>query len=605
MNLFHRIGDLKLRVRLGLAFGVALVGLLTTEVLGEYVEARLTNTINEIVDDNVPKLDIVHQMSEQVHIVSRVLRTVVLLQDDAGIDAEAQKIEAARLEYDKLSDRLDKMPASEQGLEIRRKIKAARDAARPVNTRVLELARAHKDAEAVQTLLRDARPLVERWQAVLDENIEFQRQNNERDADAAHALTAKLLKVTIAVYLLIGLLVAAAAWLVTRSITQPTRRLMDTMQKIMGGDDSARANLAQKDEIGDLARVFDAMVEDRIEVQRRIQKENDTLNNSVLGLLQAVAELAKKDLTIKVPVTEDVTGAVADALNLLSGETRKVLQQVSDISADVTAASLKVKQQSDAVMGVAKVEREQVEQTAASLEATSQSMAQIAQMAQQCNAAADRAIATTQQALETVTSTVGGINSTRDTIRETEKRIKRLGERSQEISVAVSLINTIAERTHILALNAAMHAASAGEAGRGFAVVADEVQRLAESARQSTQQIAGLVGNIQVETGDTVNAMNAAITQVVEGAKLAEQAGRQMEVTQKTTAELVSSVQRIAEQSQVQARSTEALLERAAQIKKSTQETNSQLSEQSEQTNLLVDSARNLLSAVRVFKLAN
>ena len=605
MNLFHRIGDLKLRVRLGLAFGVALVGLLTTEVLGEYVEARLTNTINEIVDDNVPKLDIVHQMSEQVHIVSRVLRTVVLLQDDAGIDAEAQKIEAARLEYDKLSDRLDKMPASEQGLEIRRKIKAARDAARPVNTRVLELARAHKDAEAVQTLLRDARPLVERWQAVLDENIEFQRQNNERDADAAHALTAKLLKVTIAVYLLIGLLVAAAAWLVTRSITQPTRGLMDTMQKIMGGDDSARANLAQKDEIGDLARVFDAMVEDRIEVQRRIQKENDTLNNSVLGLLQAVAELAKKDLTIKVPVTEDVTGAVADALNLLSGETRKVLQQVSDISADVTAASLKVKQQSDAVMGVAKVEREQVEQTAASLEATSQSMAQIAQMAQQCNAAADRAIATTQQALETVTSTVGGINSTRDTIRETEKRIKRLGERSQEISVAVSLINTIAERTHILALNAAMHAASAGEAGRGFAVVADEVQRLAESARQSTQQIAGLVGNIQVETGDTVNAMNAAITQVVEGAKLAEQAGRQMEVTQKTTAELVSSVQRIAEQSQVQARSTEALLERAAQIKKSTQETNSQLSEQSEQTNLLVDSARNLLSAVRVFKLAN
>jgi methyl-accepting chemotaxis protein len=204
-----------------------------------------------------------------------------------------------------------------------------------------------------------------------------------------------------------------------------------------------------------------------------------------------------------------------------------------------------------------------------------------------------------------VTGTVGGINNTRDTIRETEKRIKRLGERSQEISVAVNLINSIAERTHILALNAAMHAASAGEAGRGFAVVADEVQRLAESARQSTQQIATLVNNIQVETADTVNTMNSAISQVVEGSKLAEQAGRQMQVTQEATAELVESVQRIAEQSKEQARSTTELLERASLIKQSTQETNKQLTEQGQQTNLLVEYARNLLATVRVFKLSS
>jgi methyl-accepting chemotaxis protein len=322
-------------------------------------------------------------------------------------------------------------------------------------------------------------------------------------------------------------------------------------------------------------------------------------------LLQAVAQLSRRDLTVKVPVTQDVTGPVADALNLLTGETAKVLQQVSDISAEVTAASLKVKSQSDTVMNAAALESQQVEQTAQSLERASETMTQIASMAQHCNSAAERAIKTTQQALETVTGTVGGINNTRDTIRETEKRIKRLGERSQEISVAVNLINSIAERTHILALNAAMHAASAGEAGRGFAVVADEVQRLAESARQSTQQIATLVNNIQVETSDTVNTMNAAISQVVEGSKLAEQAGRQMQVTQEATAELVSSVQRIAEQSQQQARSTTELLERASLIKKSTQETSKQLTEQGLQTNLLVEYARNLLATVRVFKLSS
>ncbi|HTT11459.1 MAG TPA: HAMP domain-containing methyl-accepting chemotaxis protein [Burkholderiaceae bacterium] len=398
---------------------------------------------------------------------------------------------------------------------------------------------------------------------------------------------------------LLGLLVAV---LIIRSITQPVDSLLHAVRRLEAGDEEARARLNRTDEIGQLGAAFDQMMDVRV---GNLKRENDALNNSVLALLQAVAQLSRRDLTVKVPVTADVTGPVADALNLLTGETAKVLQQVSDISAEVTAASLKVKSQSDTVMSAAALESQQVEQTAQSLERASETMTQIAAMAQHCNSSAERAIKTTQQALETVTGTVGGINSTRDTIRETEKRIKRLGERSQEISVAVNLINSIAERTHILALNAAMHAASAGEAGRGFAVVADEVQRLAESARQSTQQIATLVNNIQVETADTVNTMNSAISQVVEGSKLAEQAGRQMQVTQEATAELVSSVQRIAEQSQQQARTTTELLERASLIKKSTQETSKQLTEQGQQTNLLVEYARNLLATVRVFKLSS
>jgi methyl-accepting chemotaxis protein len=210
---------------------------------------------------------------------------------------------------------------------------------------------------------------------------------------------------------------------------------------------------------------------------------------------------------------------------------------------------------------------------------------------------------TTQTALETVTNTVSGINNTRDTIRETEKRIKRLGERSQEISAVVNIINTIAERTHILALNASMHAASAGEAGRGFAVVADEVQRLAENSREATAQIATLVSNIQTETADTVNAMNAAISQVVDGSRLAEQAGEQMKRTQQSTSELVAAVQQIAANSHEQAQVSNALLKRAQQIQDSTRQTSQRLQEQTEQTDNLVEYARGLLSSVHVFKL--
>ncbi len=405
--------------------------------------------------------------------------------------------------------------------------------------------------------------------------------------------------------LLFALAAGAFGVYVARGITQPVSRLHATVQNFAQGNDQVRAHLDTNDELGQLGAAFDRMMDERVATQEGMRGENEKLNSSVLGLLHAVAQLSRRDLTVKVPVTEDITGPVADALNLMAGETAKTLQDVSNISADVTAASLKVKSQSDAVQSAANEQRKQVEASATALDQASQTMTRIAEMAQQCNAAAQRSIATTQQALETVTGTVGGINNTRDTIRETEKRIKRVGERSQEISVAVNLINSIAERTHILALNAAMHAASAGEAGRGFAVVADEVQRLAENARQSTQQIATLVNNIQVETADTVNTMNAAITQVVEGSRLAEQAGRQMQVSQQTNAELVASVSRIAEQSQQQARTTGELAERAGLIKRTTQETTKQLTEQNLQTNLLVEYAKSLLAAVRVFKLSS
>jgi methyl-accepting chemotaxis protein len=392
------------------------------------------------------------------------------------------------------------------------------------------------------------------------------------------------------------------AYLIVRSVTRPIGTLLAAVRRLESGDETARARLGRDDEVGRLGAAFDQMMDVRV---ANLKGENEKLNNSVLNLLQAVAQLARKDLTVHVPVTDDLTGSVADAINLLTKETAKVMQRVSEISGEVTAASLQVKAKSDAVAKAAEAERQQIDETAASLEQNSQTMTRMAELAQDCNAAAGRAVSATQQALTSVNDTVGGIIGTRDTIRETEKRIKRLGERSQEISVAVNLINSIAERTQILALNASMHAASAGEAGRGFAVVADEVQRLAENARQATQQIGTLVLNIQSETTETVHAMNAAITQVVEGSRLAERAGKEMALTQDATGALVTSVQRIAEQSLQQAQSTSALLKRAALIKGSTQETSRQVVEQVQQTKLLVEYARNLLAAVRVFKLSS
>ena len=431
-------------------------------------------------------------------------------------------------------------------------------------------------------------------------------RNQVQSAESLQAVrnTSNTFTVAIAVIALFGIAVAFGLGTATyRAIMQPINRMMTTVKQIGEGNYRSRTGLTGGDELSELGQSFDRMLNERVTTLAQMERENEQLNDSIINLLQAVSQLSQRDLTVKVPVTEDITGPVADALNLLTSETASVLQGVTRISEQVATASDKVKAQSDTVIAVADNERQVVEQTATDLAAAAETMKQIAQLAQECNITAETAIKTTRAALQTVTSTVSGINSTRDTIRETEKRIKRLGERSQEISGVVNLINTIAERTHILALNASMHAASAGEAGRGFAVVADEVQRLAENAREATSQIATLVSNIQIETTDAGNAMNAAISQVVDGSRLAEQAGDQMKRTQETTADLVAAVQQIASRSQEQARVSGELLDRAQQIQESTRQTSQQLQEQTVQTTNLVEYAKGLLNAVRVFRL--
>lgn len=395
----------------------------------------------------------------------------------------------------------------------------------------------------------------------------------------------------------------ALSFFITRGIVRNLNIFQSTIGKISAGDFEARVKIKTKDELGVLSNAFNELLDSRVATLARAEKENEELNESVVSLLQAVAQLSRKDLSVKAPVSENVTGAVADAINLMAGETAKVMAEVNNISADVTKASMSVQAQADNMLSAAEEDREEVDRTAIALQTAAQSMRSIADLAQQCNSVADSAIKSTQLALNTVNSTVSGINSTRDVIRETEKRIKRLGERSQEISGVVNLINVIAERTHILALNASMHAASAGEAGRGFAVVADEVQRLAENARQATQQISALVSNIQLETADTVSTMNTAIAQIVEGSRLAEQAGQQMQLTQETTAELVASVKQIASSSETQALAGQDLLTRSDHIRMSSQKATAQLHEQASQTSNLMEYAKQLLAAVRVFKL--
>jgi methyl-accepting chemotaxis protein len=387
---------------------------------------------------------------------------------------------------------------------------------------------------------------------------------------------------------------------------EAVRRMTDTIERVSAGDADARSRLAGDDAFAVLARRLDGLLAERVGALERASRESEALGNSVVAILEAVGTMAaRKDLTLKVPASDDITGAIADAINLLSAETRRVLASVRAVARGVAEATVAVKGQGDSAGKAAAREQREVEMAALELAAAAAALQAIAARAQAGSEAAGRAEQASAQAMAAVAQTVAGVGRTRELIRGTEKRVKRLGERSQEVGQAVGIVQGIAERTGIVALNASMHAASAGESARSFAVVADELQRLSVSAREATLEVGRLVNAIQAETHDTVIAMNHAIAQVVAISRLADDAAREMHQTREQTAALASDVRGISSTAAEQARTGATLQERAQIIQEASAETARQLAQQTIETQRLVGTARALLDEVRAFRLGD
>jgi len=456
---------------------------------------------------------------------------------------------------------------------------------------------------AVNTAVAELRDAIHQVEPIIAKLITDSETSVLNEVTLGEQQTSYLAWIFIVVLASISLLILVLVLVLSKSINNPLTEFQKIISDLEKGDLDARVNRASADELGDLGRSFDAMLDERLAIADKAQKENDTLNDSIITLLSAAADLSERDLTVHVPVAEDITGAISDALNLMTSQIAKVMNEVTSISQEVVTSSEKVSGQGELLAEVASSERENVESTMKALDKSVISMNSIAELAKNCNDLAGRASSSTEQALTQVLDTATGINDIRETIAETEKRIKRLGERSQEISSVVEIINNVAERTHVLALNASMQAAAAGDAGRGFSVVADEVQRLAKSSRESTSEIATLVTNIQSETAETMEAMNKAISQVIEGTKMAESSGEQMRETQKTTEELADAVKRISANSAAQAVSSKKLREESQRIVESTTKTAEELNKQTEETDQLVNFSKQLNDAISVFKL--
>ncbi len=391
--------------------------------------------------------------------------------------------------------------------------------------------------------------------------------------------------------------------LIMFSITRPAKRLTNVVHRLSEGEFDARSEIKGSDEFSELGKALNSLLDDRASSVSKTEGEHQELNQSVFKLLQAVAELSERNLTVRAAVTEDATGPVADALNLLAEETATTLIQVRNVAFEVNETSKTVNTHLMSVNKLATREQEQAIETAEQMDDMMVRLDDIANSAADTNTMADNTIASTNKAHRSVTETLSGMSDIRDTVQETGKRIKQLGERSQEISHVIDIINTIAERTTVLALNASMQAAAAGDEGRGFSVIAEEIQRLSESSRESTSQIATLVRNIQQETNTTISTMDKTIEQVIDGSTKAEDAAIQMKEVLETTTQLAESVDKIALVSREQVGISEGLKHKAQSILKSTQSTGQELLSLTGLSRNMGDYAQQLVHSVNVFKL--
>jgi twitching motility protein PilJ len=448
---------------------------------------------------------------------------------------------------------------------------------------------------AYQEAVKQADPVI---QAFLKDAVTNEKQAVSRMEEATVLVQKIVIGVGIAAALL-GLLISFG---LSRGLTRQINYIMDLLGEMGMGNFQARTEVVSSDELGQMATALNAML-DNITLLIQSQEERDSIQDSIMKLMGEIADLTEGDLTARAEVTEDITGAIADSFNTMAEQFGGIVRQVQSATYSVDATATDVSNRTADLAAKSVDQTNQVNTAIQALNDMASSIRQVSMNAERSAEVSEASRTNAREGAEAVEKTNRAMDEIREQINETARSIKRLGESSMEIGNVVEIINNIADRTSILALNASIQAAMAGDAGYGFAVVAEEVQRLAESSSNSTKQIDMLVKSIQSEIKDVSNRMDESISKVVQGSRLADGAHAKLQQIESVSNQLADLIEAITQAATQQVQMSERVVENMVAVGGVSNETSKTSQETAGLMSMLNETASKLRRAVEAFKI--
>lgn len=539
------MGNLKIGVRLGAAFAAIIVIMLIIGGVAVSRLNRLDDNITTLVTDKYPKVLMLEEVKDHLSVIARSIRNMILADNDEDMRKEAKRVTDAREAINKLYGELDKVVLSEAG---KAQLKTVTDARVPYveeYVRVIKLVEAGEKEQARKALFTTLRKVQSEYIKALDKMVEHQSTEVERIGKEADHYAAQSKTVIISLMAIALVLAGVLAVLIVRSITGPVSKLVDANERLANGDLTVSIISSGQDEIGQLADSSRRMVE------------------NLKTLISRVA---------------DTSGEIASAANQL----RSTAEQIATGAEEVAS------------------------QTSTVATASEEMAATSSDIARNCSMAVESSRESSDSATRggaVVQDTISGMVKIAERVKHSAQTVESLGARSEQIGQIIGTIEDIADQTNLLALNAAIEAARAGEQGRGFAVVADEVRALAERTSRATREIGEMIKGIQTETKAAVRVMEEGVAEVEKGAQSSQQSGEALDMILQQIGEVTMQINQIATAAEEQTATTSEITMNVQQVTEVVHQTARGASETATAAAQLSSHAEMLQELVRKFKL--
>jgi len=617
------LNNIRIGKKLTIAFALSIISLIIVIVISFIGTSKVSDDLDNISGDKFPKIVWAHKISDQINVNARVLRNIIIASDQETFNKEMKRLNETAVTVARLIDSLKSAANSDEEHNVINELEKVRTQIYlPSKDKFIAEINAGNKNLASAMLFNEMRTSQQAYFNAVDALVQFEENQMEiAGVNADDTVSMQNLLMTFIGAISIAL-VLFLSFLITRNIVAPIVILNDAALKVASGDLNVSVEINRKDEIGILSGSFKNMMQnikdsneklvlERNSIAKKVEEavheseeQKSYLSENVNRILKEMDRFAEGDLTVNLETHDkgDI-GRLFNGFNRAANNIRNLVRKLTEAVQATASSSSEISSSTEEMAAGAHEQSSQTGEIAAAIEQMTKTIIETTRNASQAASNAKKAGEIAASGGKTVEDTVNGIIRIADVVNKSSDTVKQLGKNSDQIGEIIQVIDDIADQTNLLALNAAIEAARAGEQGRGFAVVADEVRKLAERTTKATKEIADMIKQIQNDTSDAVIQMKYGTEEVEKGKELARKAGESLKDIINASVSVVDDVNQVASASEEQSATADQISKNIESISNVTNESSAgiqQIARAAEDLNRLTDGLQNLIG---MFKL--